>query len=171
MDVCRSWPRPGLQGGYPCFIQVLGQHCWNIAIASYGEINGGDVATAISEARNDIDAGLYTARWQRHPHRTAIDGDDGRMPSKWQFANARRRYSYGDAEALPTLHSSGQSDLEGNCLRAESRRTRLHRPRNGRVCETPGHGQIDKHRHRATIDQNIRVESEADDAFYGPPQW
>ncbi len=51
--------------GYPYFIQVLGQHCWNIAIAGSGEITGGDVATAISDARDDIDAGLYMARWQR----------------------------------------------------------------------------------------------------------
>lgn len=53
----------GFSDGYPFFIQVLGQHAWNLAPGP--SITDGDVAFAIIDAQADIDAGLYSARWQR----------------------------------------------------------------------------------------------------------
>jgi hypothetical protein len=49
--------------GYPYFVQMLGQHAWNLAPGP--GITDPDVIDAIIDARTDIDAGLYTARWQR----------------------------------------------------------------------------------------------------------
>ncbi len=49
--------------GYPFFIQVLGQHAWDLALGP--RITDRDVVDAISDASAQIDAGLYTSRWQR----------------------------------------------------------------------------------------------------------
>lgn len=49
--------------GYPYFVQVLGKHAWNVAGGR--EITQFDVDNAIQDATEDIDAGLYTSRWQR----------------------------------------------------------------------------------------------------------
>lgn len=49
--------------GYPYFIQVLGQHAWDLALAA--TITDRDVVDAIADAQPDIDAGLYASRWQR----------------------------------------------------------------------------------------------------------
>lgn len=51
--------------GYPYFIQVLGQFCWDFAIDGSAEITRSDVVAAVPDARSAIDAGLYEARWQR----------------------------------------------------------------------------------------------------------
>jgi hypothetical protein len=49
--------------GYPFFIQVLGKHAWDLSPGP--DIGDSDVIDAIADARVDIDAGLYSARWQR----------------------------------------------------------------------------------------------------------
>ncbi len=49
--------------GYPYFAQVLGQHVWDGAEGA--QITRAAVAEATRQARRDIDAGLYAARWQR----------------------------------------------------------------------------------------------------------
>ncbi|MGV1004208.1 MAG: ATP-binding protein [Candidatus Nanopelagicales bacterium] len=49
--------------GYPYFIQLIGQHAWNLALGPH--ITGADVEFAIADAQQEIDAGLYSSRWQR----------------------------------------------------------------------------------------------------------
>lgn len=65
-----QWTHPALtraglfSAGYPYFIQVLGQHTWNLAIGPT-EITREDVDAAITDAQQSIDSGLYMSRWQR----------------------------------------------------------------------------------------------------------
>lgn len=49
--------------GYPFFVQVLGQHAWNLALGP--GISDADLDFAIPDAQADLDAGLYASRWQR----------------------------------------------------------------------------------------------------------
>ncbi|HQR80271.1 MAG TPA: ATP-binding protein [Actinomycetota bacterium] len=50
-------------GGYPYFVQVLGRRAWDVAVGPV--ITGADLRDAMADARQDLDAGLYAARWQR----------------------------------------------------------------------------------------------------------
>ncbi|MGB7983237.1 MAG: ATP-binding protein [Candidatus Nanopelagicales bacterium] len=49
--------------GYPFFIQVLGQHAWDLALGP--TITERDAIDAIADAQNEVDSGLYASRWQR----------------------------------------------------------------------------------------------------------
>lgn len=49
--------------GYPYFVQVLGRRAWDVAAGPV--ITGRDLRDAMVDARQDLDAGLYAARWQR----------------------------------------------------------------------------------------------------------
>ena len=64
-----SWDRMGLDsaidaaGGYPYFIQAIGKHVWDNA--RFSPISLEDVQVGLSEARREVDDGLYRARWER----------------------------------------------------------------------------------------------------------
>jgi len=49
--------------GYPYFVQVLGRRVWDLAEGPV--ITVADLRDAADDARRDLDAGLYAARWQR----------------------------------------------------------------------------------------------------------
>lgn len=49
--------------GYPYFIQACGKHVWDVAASR--TINGEDARIGIGRARDEVDAGLYRARWER----------------------------------------------------------------------------------------------------------
>lgn len=49
--------------GYPYFIQACGKHVWDVAASR--TINAEDARLGIARAREEVDAGLYMARWER----------------------------------------------------------------------------------------------------------
>jgi hypothetical protein len=50
-------------GGYPYFLQAIGEHVWD---AAPGErIHPDDVAAGLALARQEVDEGLYRSRWER----------------------------------------------------------------------------------------------------------
>ncbi len=50
-------------GGYPYFLQAIGKHVWDYASAS--PISVQDVDLGLTEARREVDDGLYRSRWER----------------------------------------------------------------------------------------------------------
>jgi hypothetical protein len=49
--------------GYPYFVQTGGKYAWDYAAES--PITAADVEAGLVQARREVDAGLYRARWQR----------------------------------------------------------------------------------------------------------
>lgn len=49
--------------GYPYFLQAVGKHVWDNARRS--PIDGNDVQIGLTEARREVDDGLYRSRWER----------------------------------------------------------------------------------------------------------
>lgn len=49
--------------GYPYFLQAVGKHVWDNAIRS--PIDDNDVKIGVTEARREVDDGLYRSRWER----------------------------------------------------------------------------------------------------------
>ena len=95
-DLGVPWDAAGLararqfSDGYPYFVQVLGKHAWNLAPGP--GITDADVVDAITDARADIDAGLYSARWQR-------------------ATRAEQRLMAAMAQCAPNGHAARMSDL------------------------------------------------------------
>jgi hypothetical protein len=64
-----EWEADGLSaaiktaGGYPYFLQSIGKHVWDNARTNVIGIN--DVEVGLSEARQEVDDGLYRSRWER----------------------------------------------------------------------------------------------------------
>jgi len=64
-----AWALDGLQAavttahGYPYFLQSIGKHVWDNARRS--PIDAGDVEVGLTEARREVDDGLYRSRWER----------------------------------------------------------------------------------------------------------
>ncbi|MHB1800140.1 MAG: helix-turn-helix domain-containing protein [Actinomycetes bacterium] len=64
-----EWAPDGLSAavavaqGYPYFLQSIGKHVWDDARRSPIDLN--DVELGLSEAREEIDNGLYRSRWER----------------------------------------------------------------------------------------------------------
>jgi len=50
-------------GGYPYFVQTGGKYAWDYAAES--PITAADAEAGLVQARREVDAGLYRARWQR----------------------------------------------------------------------------------------------------------
>lgn len=52
-----------IAAGYPYFLQALGKHVWDAAVAS--PINLDDAMAGGDLAKSEVDAGLYRSRWER----------------------------------------------------------------------------------------------------------
>jgi len=69
MELGVDWDQVGLDsaidaaGGYPYFIQAIGKHVWDHARVTPVSLE--DVQVGLTEARREVDDGLYRSRWER----------------------------------------------------------------------------------------------------------